>query len=242
MNTFNKAWSHVQQRINNACIAANRDASSVRLLAVGKQHPASSLATVSQLGQKEFGENRVDEAIGKQQELAHLDLSWHFIGPIQSRKTRDIARHFDWVQSVDRAKVLQRLNDQRPDDLPELQLCLQVNIDREPQKSGVFPDQVEPMAALACTLPRLRFRGLMCIPRAGVAAGQTRDSFREMHQIYQRLIDAGYDLDTLSMGMSGDLEIAIAEGSTMIRVGTDLFGPRPAAAPAPQSGNTRESL
>jgi pyridoxal phosphate enzyme (YggS family) len=181
---------------------------------------------LSELGQSAFGENVVQEALPKIAETANLGLEWHFIGPIQSNKTRDIAAHFAWAQGVAREKTLKRLADQRDPDLPPLNVCIQVNIDREPQKSGADPDDVERLADIATGLPGLRLRGLMAIPRLDQEAGGD-NSFRRMHSLYRSLAGRGFELDTLSMGMSGDLEAAIAEGSTMVRVGTDLFGPRP---------------
>ncbi|MEJ2535214.1 MAG: YggS family pyridoxal phosphate-dependent enzyme [Gammaproteobacteria bacterium] len=231
MNDLQQRWRAVHERMAAACVAAGRDPGEVTLLAVGKQHPASALRALHGLGQRAFGENRVPEALGKQDALADLAIEWHFIGPVQSNKTRDLAARFQWVQSVDRDKILRRLADQRPEHAGTLNLCLQVNIDREPQKSGVDPDRVEPLAALAAEQPRLRLRGLMCLPRAGRGESETRRSFARLRELQERLRSLGHDLDTLSMGMSGDLEWAIAEGSTMIRIGTDLFGPRPDRQP-----------
>ena len=176
---------------------------------------------------REFGENQLQEALSKQAELADLDIEWHFIGSIQSNKTRDIAARFDWVQSVDRVKILKRLSAQRPEKLEPINICLQVNIDAEPQKSGLLPDEVEEVAMLADSLPGIRLRGLMTIPRATDDAKQAADSFHRTRVLYDELRRSHPTMDTLSMGMSSDLEIAIAEGSTMVRVGSDLFGPRP---------------
>ena len=220
-------WSEVQNRIASACRAAGRAPGSVQLLAVGKQHPAEAIRQLHALGQRAFGENRVDEALSKQAALADLDIEWHFIGAVQSNKTRDLAGHFDWVQSVDREKILRRLSEQRPAELGELNICLQLNIDDEPQKAGLPPADLEAMAELAEQLPGLRLRGLMCIPEAGASEAHTRASFARMRGLFTQLRAQGHPLDTLSMGMSGDLELAVAEGSTMLRVGTDLFGPRP---------------
>ncbi|MDX1460515.1 MAG: YggS family pyridoxal phosphate-dependent enzyme [Xanthomonadales bacterium] len=218
---------NVRQRLRNACVSADRDPASVRLLAVGKKHPASALREVFAAGQHRFGENTVQEALEKQQQLADLDIEWHFIGHIQSNKTREIAAHFDWVQSADREKVIRRLSGQRPKDQNPLSLCLQVNIDREPQKSGLAPEEVSDAAEWVATLPGLRLRGLMCIPRLSDDAQALRDSFRRMRAMYDALRGRGLDVDTLSMGMSADLELAVEQGSTMVRVGTDIFGPRP---------------
>lgn len=227
MNESYERWTMLQERIARACQAADREIQSVKLLAVGKQHPAEAIARLHALGQARFGENRVEEALKKQEALTSLAIEWHFIGAIQSRKTREIAEHFDWVQSVDREKVLQRLSKQRPPNQKPLNICLQVNIDREPQKAGLMSTQLEAMADLASKLPGIKLRGLMCIPSAGVSSEQTGNSFSQMRKLYGALRAQGHPLDTLSMGMSGDLELAIAEGSTMLRVGTDLFGPRP---------------
>lgn len=227
MNRTLSRLSAVREAIASACAAAGRDPAGVRLLAVSKQHPADAVATLYEDGQTVFGENRLREAMGKQDALAGRDIEWHFIGPIQSRKTRDIAARFHWVQSVDRLKVLRRLSEQRPDGLPPLDLCLQVNIDAEPQKSGAAPGDLGALAEAAADLPGVRLRGLMCIPRAGAGPDATRDSFARTRALYEALQAAGHPLDTLSMGMSADIAPAVAEGSTMVRVGTALFGPRP---------------
>ena len=167
--------------------------------------------------------------IGNQQwvELGDLAIDWHFIGHIQSNKTTQLAEYFDWVQSVDRIKILNRLSAHRPSSMPDLNICLQVNIDREPQKSGLLPEDIPELARLAADKPGIALRGLMAIPKPSTDPEEARDSFRRVKDIYDGLRETGCDLDTLSMGMSADLEAAIAEGSTMIRIGTDLFGPRP---------------
>ena len=218
---------NLRLRLKKACELADRNVSEVILLAVGKKHPASSIRKLHLEGQTAFGENVLQEARDKQLELTDLGIEWHFIGRVQSNKTRALAEHFDWVQSVDRLKVLDRLSRYRPKSAPELNICLQVNIDEEPQKSGLLPAQLEPIAEIAAKLPGINFRGLMAIPRASEDRESTRDSFRRVKALYDKLREEGYKLDTLSMGMSSDLEIAIAQGSTMVRVGTDLFGPRP---------------
>lgn len=223
----------VRARIAEACARADRHPGDVRLLAVSKQHPPDAIRALHALGQRAFGENRLQEASVKQDALADLDLQWHFIGPVQSNKTRDIAARFDWVQSVDREKLVRRLGDQRPDDLPPLSICLQVNIDAEPQKAGARPEDLEELAALSRAHPRLRLRGLMCLPEYTDDERATLDSFRRVAALQQSLRRRGFELDTLSMGMSGDLALAIEAGSTMVRVGTDLFGPRPGNGPRP---------
>ena len=216
----------VQNRINNACISANRAVDEVSLLAVSKRHPAEKIISLNALGINDFGENQLQEALMKQQDLLHLDLKWHFIGTLQSNKTRDIASHFQWVQSVDRAKVLRRLASQRPSTLPPLNVCLQVNIDKEPQKAGATPREILQLATLADSLDTIKLRGLMAIPEFTTDRQQQHESFRSVRRLFEELRESGHNIDTLSMGMSADLEIAIAEGSTMVRVGTDLMGNR----------------
>jgi pyridoxal phosphate enzyme (YggS family) len=226
MNVHLERLENVQNRIAKACSAVGRDPSEISLLAVSKTHPASALRELHALGQHRFGENRLQEALPKLAQLADLNLEWHFIGAVQSNKTREIASHFDWVQSVDREKILLRLAAHRPAEMPPLNICLQVNIDREPQKAGLSPEAVPEMAALAGKAGRLRLRGLMCLPRLSSDPDALAGSFRAMQELYAALRATGHSLDTLSMGMSGDLEVAIGNGSTMLRVGTDLFGPR----------------
>lgn len=226
MNFKRQGLENVRLRLENACREAGREPGSVALLAVGKRHPPDALRAVHALGQRDFGENEVQEALEKQEQLGDLDIRWHFIGTVQSNKTRKLAEHFDWVQSVDRAKVLRRLSEQRPEQSGPLNICLQVNIDHEPQKSGLDPARLVDMAELARSLPRISLRGLMCIPRATDDSEAARDSFRRTRSLYDGLRREGFDLDTLSMGMSADLELAVLEGSTMVRVGTDIFGPR----------------
>jgi hypothetical protein len=223
-----KAKLHnVRARIESACENAGRKPSEITVLAVSKRHPAARIRQLHELGLSAFGENYMKEAVEKQAQLADLDLEWHFIGRVQSNKTGELARHFDWVQSADREKILRRLSAQRPEALPKLNICIQVNIDREEQKSGVLPQNLEELAHFALGLPNLRLRGLMSIPRLGSADHDPSDSYRRMKDLFLCLIDAGIPMDTLSMGMSADLENAIMQGSTMLRIGTDLIGPRP---------------
>ncbi len=225
MNDLKAKLNDVRTRISVASQKAGRNPDSVSLVAVSKQHDANSIRSLFIAGQKHFGENYVQEALKKQQQLADLGIVWHFIGPLQSNKTREVAEHFDWVQSVDKEKTLLRLSSQRPEKLPPLNICLQVNIDDEPQKSGVPVDAVHDLARLANELPGLKLRGLMAIPSVS-AEGQTDiDSFYRMKQLFE-LLRQDMELDTLSMGMSADLEPAIAAGTTMVRIGTDLFGAR----------------
>lgn len=213
------------------CITAceekyTRQPASTRLLAVSKTFPATHIEYAYHAGQRAFGENYVDEAIGKITRLGHLDIEWHYIGPIQSNKTRKIATHFSWVQSIASEKHAQRLNDQRPITAPPLNCCIQVNISHEACKSGVTPENVLSLAGVIGNLPRLRLRGIMAIPAKEDELSRQRQAFRTLSAIYQQLITEGHPLDTLSMGMTGDMEAAIAEGATMVRIGTAIFGTR----------------
>ena len=216
----------VRQRIDNACIAAGRHPDEVSLLAVGKRHPVEKIITLYELGVTSFGENQLQEALEKQRKLVDLDLQWHFVGTLQSNKTRAIAENFQWVQSVDRKKILVRLSEQRPTSMRQLNVCLQVNIDQEPQKAGANPEEILQLADLCHGLDNIELKGLMAIPRLTTDLDEQHDSFRKVKALFDTLRSEGHDIDTLSMGMSSDLEIAIAEGSTMVRIGTDLFGKR----------------
>lgn len=220
----------VTRRIQKATLKAGRSAGSVHLLAVSKTRPADELRTAYSAGQRAFGENYVQEALDKMAELQELDaIEWHFIGPIQSNKTRQIAEAFAWAHSVDRLKIAQRLNDQRPSTLPPLNICLQVNINNEESKSGCALEDLINMADAIEEMPNLSLRGLMAIPDPDQPEAELRSSFRKLanalKQMHQEAPGCG-PLDTLSMGMSGDLEMAIEEGATWVRVGTALFGPR----------------
>ena len=226
MNKSMEKLKLVQKRIERACIAAGRQPGEVSLLAVSKWHPSDKVAELHRLGVHSFGENQLQEALQKQQELAGLDLQWHFIGTIQSNKTRAIAENFQWVQSVDRQKILKRLSEQRPDGLEPINICLQVNIDLEPQKSGATPAEIMQLAAFAEGLDNIKLRGLMAIPRLTTDPKEQHESFHKVKALFEKLKSEGHRLDTLSMGMSSDLEIAVLEGSTMVRIGTDLFGTR----------------
>ena len=218
----------VRSRIVNACTAAGRDPASVRLLAVSKTFPPEIVRDARLAGQHAFGENYVQEAVAKIEALADLrdSIEWHCIGPLQSNKTKAVAEHFDWVQSVDRLKIAQRLSEQRPAHLPALNICLQVNVDRGPNKSGLAPEEWLPLAHRVAALPRLRLRGLMAIPEPVEGFDAQRAVFKRAAQLFLQAREEGLDLDILSIGMSADLEAAIAAGSTMVRVGTALFGGR----------------
>jgi PLP dependent protein len=218
----------VQQRIARAAQAAGRDARSVTLLAVSKTFPADAVRAAHAAGQHAFGENYVQEALDKIQTLADLraSLEWHFIGPLQSNKTRAVAEHFDWVHSVDRLKIAQRLSEQRPDNLPVLNVCLQVNVSGEASKSGVAIAEAPAIAHQIAALPKLKLRGLMSIPEPAGDLDAQRAPHRELRELFERLRHDGLALDTLSMGMSADLEAAVLEGATIVRVGTAIFGAR----------------
>lgn len=226
MNESLERLKNIQQRIENACISAGRQPHEVSLLAVSKRQLPKKIIIFNELGLTSFGENQLQEALQKQRELSALDLDWHFIGTVQSNKTRAIAENFQWVQSADRQKTLNRLSTQRPDHLDPLNICLQVNIDREPQKAGASPEEIMQLAEISRSLSNICLRGLMAIPRMTDVPEEQHNSFKKVKMLFERLKNAGHDVDTLSMGMSSDLEIAIAEGSTMVRIGTDLLGKR----------------
>ena len=213
-------------RIAHAAEAAGRDAAEVRLLAVSKTWPADSVREAAAAGQRAFGENYVQEGAEKVDALAGLGLEWHFIGPLQSNKTRLVANRFAWVHSIDRLKIAERLSAQRDAHLPPLEVCIQVNVSGEASKSGVAPGELPELAHAVAGLPRLRLRGLMAIPEPTSDVALQRARFATLRQLRDQLNADGLALDTLSMGMSDDLEAAIAEGSTMVRVGTAIFGSR----------------
>ncbi len=230
METIAQALQQVKRRIDDAVVAYGRVGGSVQLLAVSKTQPADRVQQAFDAGQRAFGENYVQEALDKIVALAALraQLQWHLIGPLQSNKTRPVAEAFDWVHSVDRLKIAQRLAEQRPPQLPPLQLCLQVNVSGEASKSGVAPAALLALARAVAALPhsRVRLRGLMSIPEAEDDLQAQRAAHRALRDMLQQLNAAGLKLDTLSMGMSADLEAAVAEGSTLVRVGTAVFGLR----------------
>jgi len=227
MSTIAQRLETVRARITQAEKHASRSPGSVQLLAVSKTRPAEDIRAALQAGQTRFGESYLQDALPKIEALADNAIEWHFIGPIQSNKTRDIAHHFAWVHSVDRLKIALRLSDQRPDDLPPLNICLQVNISGEDSKSGIMPEVAESLAQAITRLPRLRLRGLMAIPAVAADEAQQRIPFRRMRDLYENLNQQGLLLDTLSMGMSNDFEVAIEEGATIVRIGSAIFGPRP---------------
>jgi pyridoxal phosphate enzyme (YggS family) len=227
MHKIDDKLRKVTERIQLAASRVGRNPQSVQLIAVSKTQPAAAIAEAYAWGQRHFGENYLQDALDKQLELASLaDIQWHFIGPIQSNKTRPIAEHFDWVHSVDRLKIALRLSEQRPVQLPDLNICIQVNIDDEATKSGVSLQELPILAAAIATLPRLKLRGLMAIPAVTQDPKQQHLAFASLHKALEQLQSQGYKLDTLSMGMSGDMDAAIAEGATFVRIGTDIFGTR----------------
>jgi len=231
MTTISANLQAVKRRIIWACSIAGRDPASVTLLAVSKTFPAAALREAHAAGQRSFGENYVQEALAKQAELADLDLEWHFIGPLQSNKTKPVAEHFAWVHSVERLKIAERLSAQRPAGLPPLNVCVQVNVSGEASKSGCVPAEAPALCHAVAQLPNLRLRGLMAIPEPGKGSASENSAlagrqFGVLRELRDRLNAAGLALDTLSMGMSHDLEDAIMAGATLVRVGTAIFGER----------------
>ena len=218
--------TNLRERVRLAAEKSQRTPGDIQILAVSKTHPAGAIRAAWRGGLDQFGESYLQEALAKMTELQDLPLTWHFIGPIQSNKTRPIAEHFDWVHSVDRGKIAQRLNQHRPESLPPLQICLQVNISGESSKSGASLEELPRLASEVLLLPRLRLRGLMAIPAPTSDPTQQRAAFAMLRQAMAQLQSLAPAMDTLSMGMSDDLEAAIAEGATMVRVGSGIFGSR----------------
>jgi pyridoxal phosphate enzyme (YggS family) len=228
MTMIAQSLQQVRSRIVKACTGAGRDAASVHLLAVSKTFATDAVREAHAAGQRAFGENYIQEGVAKIAELADLrgDIEWHCIGPLQSNKTRPVAENFDWVHSVDRLKIAQRLSAQRPAHLAPLQVCLQVNVDGGANKSGVAPQDAVALAQAVALLPHLRLRGLMAIPEPAPDFRAQRALFMSAAAVFDQIRAAGVDIDTLSLGMSADLEAAISAGSTMVRVGTAIFGTR----------------
>lgn len=226
MMTISDRLQAVRARVAAAAVAAGRAPEEVTLLAVSKTWPAAAVREAAAAGQQAFGENYVQESVDKIDALRELGLEWHFIGPLQSNKTRQVASAFDWVHSIDRLKIAERLSAQRDVHLPPLNICIQVNVSGEDSKSGVAPDEVAALAHAVADLPRLRLSGLMCIPEPTGDLALLRARFAVLRTLQAELIAAGLALDTLSMGMSHDIEPAIAEGATIVRVGTAIFGER----------------
>jgi len=230
MNTISTRLQQVLTQIENAASTSCKNSSEISLLAVSKTKPVEQVMAVYALGQRKFGENYLQEAVEKithlQQDGNYGDSEWHFIGPIQSNKTRPIAEHFDWVQSIDRLKVAQRLNDQRPAEMPKLNVCIQVNISAEDSKSGADLQQARLLAEQIANLPQLVLRGIMAIPEKTDDLGKLKAQFNQLESLYLSLQHQYKQIDTLSMGMTNDMELAIAQGSNMVRVGTAIFGAR----------------
>ena len=218
--------THVRSRIRQAALAAGRDPGSVTLVAVSKSKPAESIRAAATAGVTDFGENYLQEALVKLDQLGELGLCWHFIGGLQSNKTRDVAERFSWVHSIDRFSIARRLSEQRPFHAPPINLLIQVALVAEPSKGGVHPDGLPELAAAIRDLPRIRLRGLMCVPPPQPTVAAQRAVFAHLRRLYEGLKERGCELDALSMGMSGDYESAIAEGATHVRIGTALFGGR----------------
>lgn len=226
MTSISANLQAVRERVDTAARAVGRAPDEVVVLAVSKTWPVASILEAAGAGQRAFGENYVQEGVAKIEALRDRDLEWHFVGPLQSNKSRTVAMHFDWVHSVDRGKLAQRLSAQRDAALAPLNVCIQVNVSGEASKSGVAPEDVVPLAGTIAALPRLRLRGLMCIPEPDGDPEVLHGRFRTLRRLLEELNARGFSLDTLSMGMSDDLEVAVAEGSTLVRVGTAIFGAR----------------
>ncbi len=221
-----KNLANVRDLLAKSATDADRDADSIRLLAVSKKQPISSVIEAAAAGQRDFGENFVQEGLEKIAGTGRDDLSWHYIGHLQSNKTQAVADHFDWVHTIDRFKIAERLSNQRPKQMRDLNICLQVNIDNEPGKSGIAVIEVMALARKIAVLPRIRLRGLMCLPKMRSGFNAQREPFARLRELSDTLLIDGIEVDTLSMGMSGDFQAAILEGSTIVRIGTAVFGPR----------------
>jgi len=216
----------ISDLLHSAAIEADRDPADVRLLAVSKKQPVEKIREAAATGQRDFGENFVQEGVEKIETLVDLGLTWHFIGHLQSNKTRVVAENFDWVHTIDKLKTARRLSEQRPGGLPPLNICLQVNVDDEDSKSGVLPAELPELAAACDELPNIKLRGLMCLPAIRSEFEDQCKPFAALRELAIRLSEAGIDTDTLSMGMTADYRAAILEGATIVRIGTALFGAR----------------
>jgi PLP dependent protein len=236
MDTIKNRLQGVKSRLARALADIGDPNRAIVLVAVSKLQPAAAIQSAFAAGQRNFGENYVQEALEKMQALAGLGIVWHFIGPIQSNKTRPIAEHFDWVHSVDRLRIAERLSEQRPEGRPPLNVCIQVNVSGEASKSGCRPEDTASLAQAVSRLPRLQLRGLMTVPEPTEDRQLQLERFRTLQRLADALNVAGLGLDTLSMGMSDDLEAAVAAGTTLVRVGTAIFGERPAKHPGPEGG------
>ena len=219
-------YRKIQDLLAQAAAEAGRPADHIRLLAVSKTKPVEAILEAAAAGQRDFGENFVQEGLQKIENCGRDDLVWHFIGHLQSNKTRLVAEHFDWIHTVDRLKIARRLSDQRPSHAPPLNVCIEVNVDAEPSKSGVSPEALPALAGDVAALPRLKLRGLMCLPAIREGFDAQRRPFAALRELLESLNEQGMALDTLSMGMSADYAAAIQEGATIVRVGTAIFGAR----------------
>ncbi len=226
MSSIAQSLGEIRNRVTVLEGRYGRSPGEVHVLAVSKTKPPEAVRAAAETGQRDFGENHLQDALTKLDSLGDLDLVWHFIGPVQSNKTRTVAARFDWVHSIDRAKIARRLNEQRPEGLPPLNVCLQVNVSGEASKSGLAPEDVAELARVVAELPRLRLRGLMTLPEPRDDLEEQRRPFATLRGIKESLNADGLALDTLSMGMTNDMEAAIAEGATIIRIGTAIFGAR----------------
>lgn len=227
MSSIAENLIQIRQQIKSAAEKTEREPSQVTLLAVSKTRPADDLRQAYSVGQRDFGENYLQESLEKIATLQDLDICWHFIGPLQSNKTKAVAENFDWMHTVDRLKIAQRLSDQRPTNLPPLNICVQVNISQEQSKSGILPAELPELMDKIVELPNICVRGLMAIPQATDNKEEQQQAFAAMKTLLSQLQKTHPDMDTLSMGMSGDMDTAIAEGSTIVRIGTAIFGARP---------------
>ena len=219
-------YRKIQDLLAKAAAEAGRPADQIRLLAVSKTKPVEAILEAAAAGQRDFGENFVQEGLQKIENCGRDDLVWHFIGHLQSNKTRPVAEHFDWIHTVDRLKIARRLSEQRPPLAPPLNVCIEVNVDAEPSKSGVSPEALPALARDVAALPRLKLRGLMCLPAIREGFDEQRRPFAALRRLLESLNEEGMALDTLSMGMSADYAAAIQEGATIVRVGTAIFGAR----------------
>jgi len=226
MQNIEKNLNDIRVQIEAAAIASHRNNNDISLLAVSKRKPVEDIRLAYACGQRDFGENYLQEAQQKMAALSDLDITWHFIAAIQSNKTRPIAEAFDWVHCIDRFKIAKRLNDQRPSTLPALNVCIQVNVEQETSKSGINLDEVDKLAAQVAELPNLKLRGLMAIPTPQDNYEAQRKPFAQLRQAFEQLNEKGFNCDTLSMGMTHDMAAAIAEGATLVRIGTAIFGER----------------
>lgn len=226
MQNIEKNLSHIQRQIEQAANDCGRQAGDISLLAVSKKKPVEDIRKAYACGQRDFGENYLQEAQQKIAELSDLDICWHFIGPVQSNKTRPLAMLFDWVHCIDRFKIAKRLSQQRPESMSALNICIQVNVDHEQSKAGIELDEVLPLASQIATLPNIRLRGLMTIPAPRQDPAAQREPFALLRQSLESLNQQGFTCDTLSMGMTHDMPAAIAEGATLVRIGTAIFGER----------------